>query len=83
MKISQLVKELNSLKKKHGDLNVRFDASCLDKSDLDLETCVRPLVVNGIFKVNYEDLARGRKEVLLIDANSESSAFDLKDRRIV
>lgn len=80
MKISQLVKELNLLKRKHGDLNVRFDASSLDKSDLDPEVCVRPLVINGVFKVRYEELNNPRKEILLIDKNGESEAFEQEER---
>lgn len=80
MKITELVKQLNSLKRKHGDLLVSFDASSLTEDELDEEVCVRPISIYGVFKVRYDSLVRGRKEVLLIDQNSASNAFEDEER---
>lgn len=78
MKISELVKELNSIKRKHGDLPVSFDTFSVDPDSFDEYGTITPLEVFGVFKIRYEEKRNLTKEVILGNPNGEAAFTDLE-----
>lgn len=67
MTITQLVKQLNSIKRKFGDIEVFFDAGTVG-GDEELE--IRDIEIGGVFKIRMEGEDRAYKSVVLGDANN-------------
>lgn len=64
MKLSKLIKELNSLKKTHGDLGVAFDEQTINP-DADSEFSIQLVEILGAFKIPWNDSSRTKSLVVL------------------
>lgn len=64
MKVSDLTKQLNSIKRKHGNIDVGIDTFTIYE-DADLEFAVEDVNLIGVFKVgNYESRKKHKCVIL-------------------
>lgn len=73
MKISELTKKLNSIKRKVGDIHIGFDTLTVNE-DADEFESVSDLDVLGVFKVRYEGANR-HSRVLIFGQPGMDSVF--------
>lgn len=64
MKISELTKQLSSLKKKHGDIEVAFNEQTINP-EAESEYSIHLLELMGAFKVGWEDYSKMKNMVVL------------------
>lgn len=78
MKIDLLIKELNSIKRKFGNVEVGFDTVTVDPN-ADEFMSVTDVGVLGVFMVRTDGENRGHKTVILGDTNMDSAFSGQKD----
>jgi hypothetical protein len=73
MKISELVKQLNKIKREAGDLSVVFNELSINE-DADLEFCIHG--VNSATSDKFVDSESGRyKKALVLSANYDPEVY--------